>query len=93
MTAHFSQERPAWPQNELTRVPYWVYDDEDVYRKEQDGIYQGPVWNYLGLEAELPEQGDYKTTFVGDMPVIVVRGEDGTINEEGSRWLGWTLIW
>ena len=85
MTAHITQERSAWPQNELTRVPYWVYDDQDVYRQEQEGIYQGPVWNYLGLEAELPEQGDYKTTFVGDMPVIVARGEDGTISAFENR--------
>ena len=80
-----TKERPEWPATELTRVPYWVYDDEAVYAKEQAGIYRGPVWNYLGLEAEVPEVGDYKTTFIGDMPVIVCRVEDGTVRAFENR--------
>jgi phenylpropionate dioxygenase-like ring-hydroxylating dioxygenase large terminal subunit len=79
------QATRSWPADELTRVPYWVYDDADVYRKEQDGIYLGPVWNYLGLEAEIAAPGDYKTTFVGDMPVIVTREHDGSIHAFENR--------
>ena len=43
----------SWPVEGLTRVPYWVYQDAEVYREEQERIWRGPTWNYLCLEAEL----------------------------------------
>ncbi len=67
-----------WPEG-VTHVPYWLYQDEEVLKLEQERIYQGPAWNYLCLEAEIPEIGDYRTTFVGEMPVIVTRHSDGEI--------------
>jgi phenylpropionate dioxygenase-like ring-hydroxylating dioxygenase large terminal subunit len=67
-----------WPAG-LTRVPYWVYTDAEVLAAEQRRIFEGPVWNYLCLEIELPNVGDYRTTFVGSMPVVVVRAEDGEL--------------
>ena len=42
-----------WPPG-LTRIPYWVYHDADVLALEQKRIFEGPVWNFLCLEAELP---------------------------------------
>lgn len=69
----------------LTRVPYWVYRDPEVAKAEQERIFQGPVWNYLCLEVEIPNQGDYRTTSVGSMPVIVVRGEGGAIHAFENR--------
>ncbi|MDP3495261.1 MAG: Rieske 2Fe-2S domain-containing protein [Hyphomonadaceae bacterium] len=77
--------RTPWPRDDLTRVPYWVYDAPEVYRQEQESIYFGPVWNYLGLEAEIPQSGDYKTTFVGDMPVVVTRAADGGVHAFENR--------
>ncbi len=73
-------ESRIWPPEGLTRVPYWVYQDEVVYAREQERIYRGAAWNFLGLEAELPNPGDYKTTFVGEMPVVVTRDETGALN-------------
>jgi len=70
----------VWPAEGLTRVPYWVYQDESIYAREQERIYRGATWNFLGLEAELPKAGDFKTTFVGDMPVVVTRDEKGALN-------------
>jgi len=69
----------AWPREGLTRVPYPVYNRADVYAEERARIFQGPVWNFLCLEAELKEPGDYRATFVGDMPVIVARDMDGRL--------------
>jgi anthranilate 1,2-dioxygenase large subunit len=71
--------RHEWPAAGLSRVPYWVYTDEDVYAREQKHIFLGRNWSFLCLEAELPHEGDFKTTFVGDMPVVVTRGADGSI--------------
>ena len=33
-----------WPGEALTRVPYWVYQDEETYREELRRIFEGPVW-------------------------------------------------
>ena len=44
-----------WAPGQLTRVPFWIYSDAEVYRAEQQRIYRGPVWNYLCLEADLFE--------------------------------------
>jgi anthranilate 1,2-dioxygenase large subunit/terephthalate 1,2-dioxygenase oxygenase component alpha subunit len=61
-------------------VPDLVYQDADLYEAEQKLIFRGPVWNYLGLEVEIPSAGDYITGHVGDTPVIVVRTAEGGIN-------------
>jgi len=67
-----------WPAG-LTRVPYWVYRDQQIAQDEQIRIFQGPVWNYLCLEQDVPNPGDYRTTFAGTMPVVVARTEDGSL--------------
>src|SRR5690606_26021399 len=53
--------------------------DPDIYAAEQQHIFRGPRWNYLCLEAELPEVGSYRTTFAGETPVVVVRDSDNEI--------------
>ena len=67
----------VFPNKDFSRVPYAVFADQQVYDDEQRRIFRGPVWSYVGLEAEMPSPGDFKTTAVGDTPVIVQRGEDG----------------
>jgi anthranilate 1,2-dioxygenase large subunit/terephthalate 1,2-dioxygenase oxygenase component alpha subunit len=73
-----------WPPG-ITRIPYRVYQDPDILRHEQKTVFEGPVWNFLALEVEIPERGDYRTTFIGEMPVIVVRGEGGAIHAFENR--------
>ena len=80
-----SVPRREWPGPSLARVPYWVYQDDANYRDELRRIFEGPVWNYLALESDLIRPGDYRTTFVGEMPVIVVRGETGGIHAFENR--------
>jgi anthranilate 1,2-dioxygenase large subunit/terephthalate 1,2-dioxygenase oxygenase component alpha subunit len=75
----------SWPAEGVTRVPYWVYQDEDVYREEQAKIFRGPAWSYLCLEAELPEPKSFVTTFVGEMPVVVTRDAQGTLHAWENR--------
>lgn len=75
----FPSVRAEWPADQLTRVPFWIYGDAGVYAQEQRRIYEGPVWNFLCLEADLQKPGDYVSTFAGEMPVVVARGQDGEI--------------
>jgi phenylpropionate dioxygenase-like ring-hydroxylating dioxygenase large terminal subunit len=75
----------SWPAEGVTRVPYWVYQDEEIYREEQERIFRGPTWNYLCLEAELPEPKSFVTTFVGDMPLVVARDAHGALHAWENR--------
>ena len=75
----------AWPAEGATRVPYWVYQDADIYKREQERIFLGPAWSYLCLEAELPEPGSFVTTFVGEMPVVVTRDPQGALRAFENR--------
>ena len=74
-----------WSGDDLGSVPYWVYTDEDNYRAELERIWYGPHWLYAGLEAEVPEPGSWKTTTLGERPVIVARGKDGAISVMENR--------
>jgi phenylpropionate dioxygenase-like ring-hydroxylating dioxygenase large terminal subunit len=75
----------AWPGDTLARVPYWVYQDLENYQAELRRIFEGPVWNYVCLESDIEKPGEFRTTFVGEMPVIVVRGEHGEIHAFENR--------
>src|SRR5215510_11956638 len=78
-------ERRRWPAEGLTRVPYWVYSDRDVYEEEQARIFRGPTWHFLCLEAELPNPNNYCLSSLGAMPVVVTRDRDGTIHAFENR--------
>ena len=66
----------VWPDNSVARVPYWVYQDEANYKREMQRLFEGATWNFVCLEADIPNKGDYRTNQLGDMPVIVVRDAD-----------------
>jgi len=69
-----------WPAEGVTRVPYQVFFDPAIYQLEQKKLFRGRIWNYAALEAELPEPGDFKTTFVGDTPIVVTRDQEGGLH-------------
>jgi salicylate 5-hydroxylase large subunit len=75
----------SWPRNDYTRVPFWLYHNPEVYKAEQELIFKGPTWNYVALEAEIPNPGDFRTTFIGDTPVIVNRAQDGRLHAMVNR--------
>ncbi|HEY6432157.1 MAG TPA: Rieske 2Fe-2S domain-containing protein [Acetobacteraceae bacterium] len=67
-----------WPGG-LSRVPFRLYQDPGLLAREQERLFAGSTWNYLCLEADLPGAGDWRTSWVGSMPVVVVRADDGAI--------------
>ena len=67
------------PAGQYDAVPYGVFNDPAVFDREMELIYQGPTWSFLGLAAEVPNTGDYKATFIGDIPVVMTRDDDGKI--------------
>jgi len=75
----------AWPPEGGARAPYWAFSDPAIYEREQQRIFRGPVWHYLGVEAEVPEAGCYKTTRIGDTPVVLARDEQGALRAMINR--------
>jgi phenylpropionate dioxygenase-like ring-hydroxylating dioxygenase large terminal subunit len=75
----------GWPGQGVHEVPYRVDTDADIYAVEQQRIFRGPVWNFVGLKSEVPETGDYVTRYVGDSPVVMVRDGDGDVNVLGNQ--------
>lgn len=80
-----ANDERRWRDPGLTRVPYWLYRDPEVLARERERLFMGRTWNYVALDCEVPEPGDYKTSFVGDVPVIVVRGPDGAVRVLENR--------
>ena len=74
-----------WPSNGLAQVPFRLYTDPERYVREQRLLWQGPVWNYLCLAAELPQPGDWLATTVGEAAVVVARDEEGEIRAFVNR--------
>lgn len=79
-----AQER-VWPAEGVSRVPYWAFTDPELYEAEQEKLFRGPVWNFLAIDLEIPNHGDFKTTYVGDTPVVVIRDEAGRPNAFVNR--------
>src|SRR5437867_11328617 len=75
----------VWPADTLARVPFWVYQDEANYQAELRRIFEGPTWNYLCLESDVAAPGEFRTTFVGETPVVVVRGQGGAVHAFENR--------
>ncbi len=69
-----------WPVNAISRVPYALYSDPEIFRRELQRLFYGKHWSYVGLEAEVPRNGDFKTTKIGERAVILTRDLQGGIN-------------
>lgn len=70
---------PTWDHEDTSRIPYWAYTNQDVYQQELEKFFYNKHWCYVGLEAEIPEPGDFKRTAIGERSVIMVRDEDRSI--------------
>jgi anthranilate 1,2-dioxygenase large subunit/salicylate 5-hydroxylase large subunit len=69
----------TWPVEGSRRAPGWIYTDPEIYAREQERIFGGRSWNYVGLTAEVPHRGDFLQTYVGENPVVLVRDQESRI--------------
>jgi anthranilate 1,2-dioxygenase large subunit len=69
----------AWEAKDYSRIPYRLFHDPEIYELEQERVFRGRVWSFLCLEAEIPKPGDFRTTWLGEIPVLVSRGQKGEI--------------
>jgi anthranilate 1,2-dioxygenase large subunit len=60
-------------------IPRSLYEDPELFPREMERLFRGPIWHPVGHRAEIPKPLDFKTFFVGDVPVVVNHGTDGKI--------------
>ena len=62
----------------IRTIPWSWYTDPAVLELERAGIFRHS-WQYVGRQDELAEPGSFLATRVADVPVVLVRDEDGTL--------------
>jgi benzoate/toluate 1,2-dioxygenase alpha subunit len=65
--------------NGVHRANRKIFTDEDLFELEMKHIFEGN-WVYLAHESQIPNVGDYFTTYIGRQPVIISRDKQGGLN-------------
>ncbi len=73
-------EQIHWEANGTHRIPFLAYTSDELYRRELERFFYKNHWCYVGLEAEIPNPGDYKRTAIGERSVILSRDLKGEIH-------------
>ena len=61
------------------RVHKACYADDDIFEQELENIFY-KSWIYMGHESQVPNPGDYWTTWIGKQRMILSRGDDGQVH-------------
>jgi salicylate 5-hydroxylase large subunit len=69
-----------WELPGTSRIPFLTYTSDELYKRELERFFYKKHWCYVGLEAEVPNIGDFKRTVVGERSVIMVRNPDDSIS-------------
>lgn len=67
------------PENGIYRVNRQIFTDEEIFELEMKYIFEGN-WVYLAHESQIPEIGDYFTTYIGRQPVVISRDKEGQLH-------------
>lgn len=59
-------------------IPAFISGNQDVFERETRTLFLS-TWQFVAHESEVKNAGDYVTRMMGQIPVIVSRGEDGQI--------------
>jgi salicylate 5-hydroxylase large subunit len=70
----------VWEGDGSSRIPFKAYTDPALHQRELERFFYRKHWCYVGLEAEIPNAGDFRRSVIGERSVIMVRDADGQIN-------------
>lgn len=67
------------PEEGIYRAKRQIFTDEEIFELEMKHIFEGN-WVYLAHESQVPNVGDYFTTYIGRQPVVITRDKEGSLN-------------
>lgn len=67
------------PEEGIVRVNRNIFTDPEIFELEMRHIFEGN-WIYLAHESQIPNPGDYFTTYIGRQPIMITRSKDGELN-------------
>ncbi|WP_280658996.1 Rieske 2Fe-2S domain-containing protein [Geodermatophilus sp. DF01_2] len=67
------------PEAGIYRADRRIFTDEEISELEMTSIFEGN-WVYLAHESQLPNPGDYFTTYIGRQPVVTTRDKNGELH-------------
>jgi salicylate 5-hydroxylase large subunit len=77
---NYNSSRLNWSGDSTHHIPFGVYTDPNRHTLEMERFFYNKHWCYVGLEAEIPNPGDYKRSSIGERSVIMARADDGAVH-------------
>ncbi|WP_372724950.1 aromatic ring-hydroxylating dioxygenase subunit alpha, partial [Immundisolibacter sp.] len=74
----FVQDLVTFPAK-ANAVPKTLYESAEIYQLELERLFYGPHWHPVAHTGEIRESGDYKTFYIGEVPILITRLADGGV--------------
>lgn len=77
--AHLDQALIEDHENGVYRAKRSIFTDVELFDLEMKHIFEGN-WVYMAHDSQIPNVGDYFTTYIGRQPIIISRDKQGGLN-------------